>query len=151
MSIKDLSLKLAAITVLADEVKKAKDELRAEILKEMAIVGADRVKAAIGDQQIAYVTTVNSKLKARVTRENGFLNWVKENHPHEIVEAVRESSRERLIEQLMNNGEAFDWLEYVEADPYVSTRFHADGREAIKTAFRNGELEVKRMIKEIEG
>ena len=151
MSIKDLSIKLAAITVLADEVKKAKDELRAEILNEMASVGADRVKASIGEDPIAYITTVNSKLKARVSRENGFVNWVKENMPHEIVESVRESSRERIIEQLMSNGEAFDWLEYVESEPYVSTRFHADGREAIKNAFRNGELEIKKMIKEIEG
>lgn len=151
MTIKDLSIKLAAISVLADEVKKAKDELRGEILREMANVGADRVKAEVGGESVAYITTVNSKLKARVTRENGFLNWVKENHPYEIVEAVRESSRERLIEGLMATGEIFDWLEYVEAEPYVSTRFHADGREAIKTAFRNGELEVKKIIKEIEG
>jgi hypothetical protein len=151
MSIKELSIKLAALTVLADEVKKAKDELRAEVLKEMASVGADRVKATIGEQQIAFITTVNGKLKPRVTRENGFVNWVKENLPHEIVESVRESSRERILETLMANGELHDWLEYVEADPYVSTRFHADGREAIKTAFRNGELEIKQMVKEIEG
>jgi hypothetical protein len=151
MSIKELSIKLAALTVLADEVKKAKDELRAEMMAEMASVGADRVKATIGEQSIAYITTVNSKTKPKVIRENGFINWVKENMPHEIVESVRESSRERILETIMANGELHDWLDYVEADPYVSTRFHADGREAIKTAFRNGELELKRLVKEIEG
>ncbi len=35
MTIKDLSLKLAAISLLADQAKRLKDELRAELQAEM--------------------------------------------------------------------------------------------------------------------
>ena len=45
MTIKDLSLKLAAISLLADQAKRLKDELRAELKTEMDNLGADRVKA----------------------------------------------------------------------------------------------------------
>ncbi len=52
MAIKDLSLKLAAISLLADQAKRLKDELRAELQAEMNELGADRVKAGIPDCMI---------------------------------------------------------------------------------------------------
>jgi len=45
MSIKEKSLKLAAVSLIADEAKKMKDKLRAELQEEMDSLGADRVKA----------------------------------------------------------------------------------------------------------
>ena len=42
MSIKEKSLKLAAVSLIADEAKKAKDRLRAELQEEMDDLGADR-------------------------------------------------------------------------------------------------------------
>ena len=40
MTIKDKSLKLAAVSLIADEAKKAKDRLRAELQEEMEAIGA---------------------------------------------------------------------------------------------------------------
>ena len=57
MGIKELSLELAAVSLIADEAKKAKDRLRAALQAEMDSIGADRVKAEYGDDVIAYVTT----------------------------------------------------------------------------------------------
>jgi len=45
MGIKELSLELAAVSLIADEAKKAKDRLRAALQTEMDAIGADRVKA----------------------------------------------------------------------------------------------------------
>ncbi len=45
MGIKELSLELAAVSLIADEAKKAKDRLRAALQAEMDSIGADRVKA----------------------------------------------------------------------------------------------------------
>jgi Tfp pilus assembly protein PilF len=45
MGIKELSLELAAVSMIADEAKKAKDRLRAALQAEMDNIGADRVKA----------------------------------------------------------------------------------------------------------
>jgi len=62
MTIKDLSLKLAAISLLADQAKRLKDELRADLQAQMNELGADRVKAELGDEVIAYITTTKPKL-----------------------------------------------------------------------------------------
>ncbi len=48
MGIKELSLELAAVSLIADEAKKAKDRLRAALQTEMDKIGADRVKAEYG-------------------------------------------------------------------------------------------------------
>ena len=47
MTIKDLSLRLAAISLLADQAKRLKDELRSELQAEMNAIGADRIKAVL--------------------------------------------------------------------------------------------------------
>ena len=62
MGIKELSLELAAVSLIADEAKKAKDRLRAALQTEMDKIGADRVKAEYGDDVIAYVTTSSLSL-----------------------------------------------------------------------------------------
>ena len=56
MGIKETSLKLAAVSLIADEAKKAKDRLRAELQSEMDAIGADRVKAELAGETVAYVT-----------------------------------------------------------------------------------------------
>ena len=89
MAIKDLSLKLAAISLLADQAKRLKDELRAELQAEMNQLGADRVKAELGDEVVAYITTSKPKFKWVVKSDKKFIDWVKANIPSEIVESVR--------------------------------------------------------------
>ena len=63
MDIKKLSLELAAISLIADAAKKRKDELRAQLQGEMDGTGADRVKAKLDGETIAYVTTSKPKFK----------------------------------------------------------------------------------------
>ena len=118
MNIKETSLRLAAISLIADEAKKAKDRLRAELQVQMDAIGADRVKAELGDEVIAYVTTSKPKFKWEITDERGFINWVKDYFPSEIVESVRESSVDKLLEKLQylddlvidHNGEQVGWV-----------------------------------------
>ena len=86
MAIKDLSLKLAAISLLADQAKRLKDELRAELQSQMNELGADRVKAELGDEVVAYITTSKPKFKWVVKSDKKFIDWVKANVPSEIVE-----------------------------------------------------------------
>ena len=158
MGIKELSLELAAVTMIEQEAKKAKDALRERLKAEMDAVGADRVKAEIEGEQVAYVTTSKPKFKWNVQNERKFVQWVKENCPEEIIESVRESSREIILDKFNYfedagvadpNGEIVDWLEGSLSDPYLSTRFAADGRETLKNAFQTGQLEFKK-IWEIE-
>ena len=118
MSIKEKSLKLAAVSLIADEAKKMKDMLRAELQEEMDTVGADRVKAELGDDVVAYVITSKPKFKWEILNERKFVDWVADNHPTDIVESVRESFRDVILDKFTYlddlvidpNGEPVDWL-----------------------------------------
>ena len=123
MGIKELSLELAAVSLIADEAKKAKDRLRAALQAEMDAIGADRVKAEYGDDVIAYVTTTKPKFKWVIKSDKRFVDWVKANIPSEIV----------------------DWLEGSQSEPYLMTKFHSDGKETLKNAFQSGQLEFKKI------
>jgi hypothetical protein len=157
MGIKELSLELAAVSMIADEAKKAKDRLRAALQAEMDNIGADRVKAEYQENVIAYVTTTKPKFKWAIKSNNAFVQWVKANVPSEIVESVRESSVDAILSKFNYiddlvvdpNGEVISWLEGTQSEPYLMTKFSADGREMLKTAFQSGQLEFK-IIGELE-
>jgi hypothetical protein len=162
MAIKDKSLRLAAISLLADQAKKLKDELRAELMAEMAELGADRVKAELGDEVVAYITTSKPKFKWVVQNNRKFVQWVKDNIPSEIVESVRESSIEAILDKfnyvddlvIDPNGEPVDWLEGSQSEPYLMTKFHGEGREKLREAIIGlnaaNEIDVRQIL-ELEG
>ena len=161
MTIKDLSLKLAAISLLADQAKRLKDELRAELQAEMNELGADRVKAELGDEVVAYITTSKPKFKWVVKSDKKFIDWVKTNVPSEIVESVRESSVDAILDKfnyvddlvIDPNGEPIDWLEGSQSEPFLMTKFHGDGREKLREAIigLNGSQEIDvRKVLELE-
>ena len=158
MTIKDLSLKLAAISLLADQAKRLKDELRAELQGEMNNLGADRVKAELGDEVIAYITTTKPKFKWVIKSDRKFIDWVKTNVPSDIVETVRDSSIDKILEKfnylddvvIDPNGEIVDWLEGSESEPYLTTKFHGEGRAKLRDAIigLNGanEIDVRKVL-----
>lgn len=161
MAIKDLSLKLAAISLLADQAKRLKDELRAELQTAMNELGADRVKAELGDEVVAYITTSKPKFKWVVKSDKKFIDWVKANVPSEIVESVRESSVDAILDKfnyvdelvIDPNGEPIDWLEGSQSEPFLMTKFHGDGREKLREAIigLNGSQEIDvRKVLELE-
>ena len=161
MTIKELSLKLAAISLLADQAKRLKDELRAELQAEMNELGADRVKAELGDEVVAYITTSKPKFKWVVKSDKKFIDWVKANVPTEIVESVRESSVDAILDKfnyvdelvIDPNGEPIDWLEGSQSEPFLMTKFHGDGREKLREAIigLNGSQEIDvRKVLELE-
>ena len=158
MGIKELSLELAAVSLIADEAYRAKNRLREALQAEMDAIGADRVKAEYQGDQIAYVTTTKPKFKWQIVSQQSFLKWVKANNPGEIVESVRESSIEHILSKFRYvddvvvdpNGEVVEWLVGSESEPYLTTRFAADGKETLKNAFQSGQLEFKK-IWELEG
>ena len=154
MSIKEKSLKLAAVSLIADEAKKMKDKLRAELQEEMDSLGADRVKAELGDEVVAYVTTTKPKFKWEVINERKFVDWVADNHPTEIVESVRESFRDVILDKfnyldevaIDPNGEPVDWLVGHISEPYLTTKFHSDGREKLREALVSNSIEARKVL-----
>jgi len=154
MSIKEKSLKLAAVSLIADEAKKAKDRLRAELQEEMDELGADRVKAELGDETVAYITTTKPKFKWEITSDRKFIEWVKANLPSEIIESVRESSIDAILAKfnyvddlvIDPNGEPVDWLIGSESNPYLTTKFHSDGREKLRSAIVGNAIDARKVL-----
>ena len=115
-------------------------------------VGADRVKAELADEVVAYITTTKPKFKWVIKSDRKFLEWVKANIPSEIVETVRESSIDSILDKfnyvdelvIDPNGEPVDWLEGSESEPYLTTKFHGDGRVKLRDAIigLNGRQEI---------
>jgi len=154
MSIKEASLKLAAVTLIADEAKRAKDRLRAELQAEMDGIGADRIKAELDGETVAYVTTVQPKFKWEITSDKKFVEWVKSQMPSEIVETVRESyvdwvkSNLKYVDDLViaPNGEIVDWAVGSASEPYLTTKFHSDGREKVREALIGKVIEAVKVL-----
>ena len=152
MTIKEISLKLAAISLLADRAKRLKDELRADLQAQMNELGADRVKAELGDEVVAYITTSKPKFKWVIKSDRQFIEWVRINIPSELVESVRESSVDAILSKfnyqddvvIDPNGEIVDWLQGSESEPYLTTKFHGDGKEILRNAIigLNGSQEI---------
>jgi hypothetical protein len=124
-------------------------------------LGADRVKAELGDEVVAYITTSKPKFKWVVQNERKFVQWVKANIPSEIVESVRESSVDAILDKfnyvdelvIDPNGEPIDWLEGSQSEPFLMTKFHGDGREKLREAIigLNGSQEIDvRKVLELE-
>ncbi len=154
MGIKEISLKLAAISLIADEAKKTKDRLREELQAEMDSLGADRVKAELDGETVAYVTTTKPQFKWEVINERQFVNWVMNNMGTEIVTSVRESSREAILDKfnlvdstvIDPNGEVVDWLVPNIKDPYLVTKFAGDGREKLRDALVSKSIEPVKLL-----
>ena len=152
MNIKEISLKLATISLLADQAKHLKDELRGQLKVAMDELGADRVKAELADEVVAYITTTKPKFKWVIKSDRKFVEWVKANVPSEIVETVRESSIDAILDKfnyvdelvIDPNGEPVDWLEGSESEPYLTTKFHGEGRAKLRDAIMglNGAKEI---------
>ena len=149
---KEISLELAAVSLIADQAKKRKDELRAQLQGYMEQVGADRVKAELGDEVVAYVTTTKPKFKWVIKSDRKFVEWVKANIPSELIETVRESSIDAILDKfnyvddlvIDPNGEPIDWLEGSHSEPYLTTKFNGDGRVKLRNAIigLNGRQEI---------
>ncbi len=154
MGIKETSLKLAAVSLIADEAKKAKDKLRAELQTEMENIGADRVKAELNGETVAFVTTTRPKFKWEITSDKKFVEWVRSQMPSEIVETVRESyvdwvkSNLKYVDDLViaPNGEIVDWAVGSASEPYLTTKFHSDGREKVREAIVGKAIEAVKVL-----
>jgi hypothetical protein len=157
VNLRELALRLSAITVIADAAKEAKDRLRDEFAQALNAVGADAAKAALNGTEVAKVSLVSPKPSPSVLHEQALINWVKANWETEIVESVRESFRKVILDKIENNngvavypetGEVLDFISFKQRESYVSTRFASGGREVILDAFANGELSPSVMLSE---
>jgi hypothetical protein len=155
MNLRELALRLAAITVVADAAKEAKDRLRDEFATQLNAVGADAAKAALEGTEVAKVSLVSPKASANIMNENAFVKFVEAERPDEIVKTVRDSYKKAFLENVVNNngeaiytptGEVLSFITFKPRESYVSTRFSTGGREVIASAFRSGAINPAELL-----
>jgi len=148
-SLRDLALEIAAVTTMVDHLTIMKDELRDKFQRTAAELGADASKAMWEGKEIAKISLINPKPKPYIIDEKAFITFVKLFHADEIVESVRESFKKVFMDRIVphedgaidpETGELFDFVEFREGKPYISTRFQPKGRTTILEAIENRNL-----------
>jgi hypothetical protein len=157
-NLRDLALELAAITVIADSAKEAKERLREEFAAALDLVGADSAKANLDGEDIAKVSLIKPKRVAVINDEQAFARWVSANAPTEIMQSVRDSYKKLFLELLVldeagaihpNTGELMNFVSVVEKSSYISTRFQPEGKAKVLNALAINRLPMMMTLKEI--
>jgi hypothetical protein len=151
---KELTRKVALLTALKDAVEAELDAARAEardvIIKAREELGVKSVEVTVPDGEVvATVTVAGGGTAPAVHYDETFLAWVKENHPTEVVEAVRPAFSKALLGRLEqagdkfvdpNTGEVVAGIGERSKSEYISVRFKPEGRAVIAEAWRSSEI-----------
>lgn len=151
MDVRDAARRVMAAKLISDAVKAQTEHLRQELLAHMT--GSEIRQVGVKDDEGQELGTVyvggNRSLKATVTDERQFLDWVKRTRPGDVVETVRESTRRALLDAASKagvpvdttTGELIPGVEMCAGDPYLATRPTALARELMAdTLSRSGLL-----------
>jgi hypothetical protein len=150
VNLKNATLHITVLKVLADEITARLTAVKEEAKAAFLDCGATGAAPELPDgTKVATVTLAGAdKRSASVTSPNLLLAWVAENHPGEIVKAVRDSYLQKLLDTAKAEGRAIDpatgelvpGITVSDASPYLSVRFKPGGREAVVAAWRAGQL-----------
>lgn len=160
MKLSDLALRVAALKTLADDVSAALTAAKAALLESMDEAGADRTSAKLpSGTKVASLPLAGGEPKAKVTDPVVLLAWAREAHPEEIVTTVNPEFVKKLLDASNADGRAVDpstgevvpGIEFRLSSPYVSVNFarttpDGGGRDAIRAAWRGGELSISDML-----
>lgn len=149
MTPRELALRLAALTVIADRVEVEREATRAAIVDALDALGGDSVRAELPDgTRIGKVSITAPKPSARVLDEDALAGWVAETHPTEVVWRVREAYRKVILDRAIagpdgeavdpSTGEIIPGIRFSERGRYPSMRFESDGRATVEAAFAAG-------------
>lgn len=145
--------RITVFRALESIVKEQIDDAKAAALKAMVADGAERV-AARDDAgvKLASVSLSAGRIKARVVNERALLEWVKHNHPTEVVETVRPSYLKALLDSAVAkaesdddpavgpDGEVLPGVELTRGQGYVSVLSSAVAKERMRAVLASSGL-----------
>lgn len=150
MSLRETTLTIAVLKVLADEIAARLTAVKEDAKGTFIDLGATAAVPELPDgTKVATVTLAGAgKRSASVTSPNMLLAWVAENHPDEIVKAIRDSYLQKLLDTAKaegrpvdpTTGEVVPGITVSDSNPYLSVRFKPGGKDAIIAAWRAGRL-----------
>lgn len=153
MSLNDLMVRTAVLSVLLDKVKKAYDEARGEACEALGAEG--RVNAVIDGQKLGAVSVSKT---GRVTINEAILTaWVDEHYPTEVVTVKK--IRPAFLDAIKRASEAagqpcapdgtLDVPGIIIGDPYASFRKADGAAELVEHLWNTGCITIEGQLREL--
>ena len=135
-----IALRAGVFQVVEREAKAAKEEARAELIA--ALPFGDSVAGRYGNDLLCKASWSKGSQKVVVTNERAFLEWVKKNHPTEIVESVNPAYLTSLKQVgdcvIDKDGQVADGVEVVTGKPSLSVRSEKGALELVAQMVAEG-------------
>lgn len=151
-----IALRAGVFGVVEREAKAAKDSAREELMA--ALPFGDTVAGRVGDDIVCKAGWSKGSAKIVVADERAFLEWVKENHPTEVVESVNAAyfkSLKAVGEAVIDaDGVVVDGLEVVTGAPSLSVRSEKNALEIVARMVADGQVTlgaIKELVAAEEG
>lgn len=125
-----LPVQLAVLKALEERVKAAKNTVTTSLLDEMG-PGDSRGAVLEDDTRLGRASYNDGRLSIFIEDEATFTTWVRENHPTELVEQVRPSFRDRVLNEAKTTGELPPGVNIRQGEPYITYRGLKGSEEAI--------------------
>lgn len=139
-----LALRAGVFQVVEREAKAAKEEARAELMA--ALPFGDSVAGRYGNEILCKASWSKGSRKVVVTDERAFLEWVRENHPTEIVESVNPAylaSLKQVGDVLVDkDGQVADGVAVVTGNPSLSVRSEKGALELVAQMVAEGRVSL---------
>jgi hypothetical protein len=133
---------------IAKAAMERQKEAKAELVEELE--DGDNLVGKIGNVTIGKAYWTAGRQSLVLTNEAELLAWVEENHPTEIVRAVRPSFLTALTEMskgkggpvINRDGDVVPGVEIVQGDRYMTVRAGDDAVNVVTGLIRNGFVEL---------
>jgi hypothetical protein len=148
------ALRAAVLKTLADDVGDAITATKDGIRDALAEGDIERLAVRLPDgRKVATIPLCGGEESPRITDPAAFLAWVKQAHPTEIEETVREGYRRKLLDDAKKAGRPVDkvtgktipGITFEPTTAYVKVDFidgDIAGREHIRRAWRDGAISL---------
>jgi hypothetical protein len=148
--IRDAALRAGVWQTIEKRAGELKNAAREEL---KALPFGDTVAGKHGDQVLCKASWTKGRQKVVVTDEAALLEWVKQNHPTEIVESVNPAFMRTfgtVGDQVHWQGEPVDFMEVQRGDDYITVKSNDETPFLVAQLFSGGGLSLDG-VKAIEG
>ena len=145
-SVREAAARAVVFQIVEQAAKARKDEAKAELA---GLEPGDGVSARLNGVVIGKATMTSGRQKLTVTDERALVEWVRRNHPTEIVESVNpaylkvlEAAGKSLGAVVDDQGEVVPGVEITVGEAFVSVRKDKDAPFVVAELLSTGRLSL---------
>lgn len=137
----NVAVRYAVVRELESRLAEAKTALNEHFLE--LLEPGDAKAARLDDgTKLGKISVTEGRVSLTVANEQEFLQWVKANHPEEIVETVRPAFQRLVLDRAKQDGELPPGVDVKQGNPFVSFRAEKGAGEVIGERWRELVMDV---------